>query len=150
MEPNPVQDQSSPPNRILVVDDNRDTRQHSVDLLIDAGYEVESVNDGAAGLNELQTCEFDLVITDNVMPRMTGIEMIAKLHARRLSLPVIMATGFLPTHEFASRPWLIPNATLQRPFSDDDLLASVKQVLHTEESISTSALFHNQRQPPLH
>ena len=73
MEPNPVQDQSSPPNRILVVDDNRDTRQHSVDLLIDAGYEVESVNDGAAGLDELQTCEFDLVITDNVMPRMTGI-----------------------------------------------------------------------------
>jgi CheY-like chemotaxis protein len=134
LEPNPVQEQKNPPNRILVVDDNRDTRQHSVDLLTGAGYEVESVNDGAAGLNELQTCEFDLVITDNVMPRMTGVEMIAKLHARRLSLPVIMATGFLPTHEFAGRPWLMPNATLQKPFSDDDLLASVKRVLQAEES----------------
>jgi CheY-like chemotaxis protein len=134
LEPNPVQEQKNPPNRILVVDDNRDTRQHSVDLLTGAGYEVESVNDGAAGLNELQDCEFDLVVTDNVMPRMTGAEMIAKLHSCRLLLPVIMATGCLPTHEFASKPWLTPNATLQRPFSDEDLLAAVKRVLQAEES----------------
>jgi DNA-binding NtrC family response regulator len=123
----------NPTNRILIVDDERDTRQHSVDLLTDAGYEVESVNDGTAGWNELQNCEFDLVITDNVMPRMSGIEMIAKLHSCRLLLPFIMATRYLPTHEFASKWWLIPNATLQRPFSDDDLLATVKRVLHTEE-----------------
>jgi DNA-binding response OmpR family regulator len=133
LAPNLVRDQRNPPNRILVVDDNRETRQHSVDLLTDAGYEVESVNDGAAGWNELQDCEFDLVITDNVMPRMTGMEMIAKLHSCRLLPPVIMATGCLPTHEFAGKPWLIPNATLERPFSDEDLLATVKRVLHTEE-----------------
>jgi DNA-binding response OmpR family regulator len=129
--------QMNPRQRILVVDDNSETRQLSIDLLTDSGYEVESVNDGAAGWEALQDCEFDLVITDNVMPRMTGIEMIAKLYSTRLSLPVIMATGHLPTHEFASKPWLTPDATLQRPFSSDDLLATVKRVLRTDEDNKT-------------
>jgi hypothetical protein len=42
-----------------------------------------------------------------------------------------MATGILPTHEFASKPWLKPDATLQRPFSNDDLLETVRNVLRT-------------------
>lgn len=123
----------NPPICILVVDDEPDTRHHTVDLLTKAGYEVVSANDGAAGLDELQTWDFDLVITDNVMPRMTGIEMMAKLYACRLLPSVIMATGQVPTHEFTSKPWLTPNATLQRPFSDEDLLATVRRVLHAEE-----------------
>ena len=99
-----------------------------------SGYQVEGVKDGVEGLEELLTCDYDLVITDNTMPRMTGIQMIAKLYAARLSLPVIMATGQLPVHEFASRPWLTPDATLQRPFSNDDLLATVKKVLRADDS----------------
>ena len=46
---------------------------------------------------------------------------------------LIMATGHLPMHEFASKPWLTPDAMLQRPFSEDDLLATVKRVLRTDE-----------------
>jgi DNA-binding response OmpR family regulator len=132
-----AREQMNPPHRILVVDDNSKTRQLSIDLLTGSGYEVESVNDGAAGWEALQDCEFDLVITDNVMPRMTGVEMIAKLYSTRLTLPVIMATGHLPAHEFASKPWLTPDAMLQRPFSNDDLLATVKRVLRTDESNKT-------------
>jgi DNA-binding response OmpR family regulator len=129
----PVRAQMNSPHRILVVDDNNYTRQLNLDLLAHAGYDVEGVKDGAAGWEALKNCEFDLVITDNVMPRMTGIEMIAKLYSTRLSPPIIMATGHLPMHEFASKPWLTPDAMLQRPFSEDDLLATVKRVLHTDE-----------------
>ncbi len=124
-------------HHILVVDDNQDTRQASLDLLTASGYQAEGVKDGVEGLEELLTCDYDLVITDNQMPRMTGIQMIAKLYAARLNLPVIMATGQLPTHEFASRPWLTPDATLQRPFSSDDLLATVRRVLHTDDRNQT-------------
>lgn len=129
----PVRRQMNSPHRILVVDDNNDTRLLNIDLLARAGYDVEGVKDGAAGWEALQNCEFDLVITDNVMPRMTGIEMIAKLYSTRLSPPIIMATGQLPAHEFASKPWLTPDAMLQRPFSEADLLATVKRVLRTDE-----------------
>src|SRR5664279_651698 len=121
------------PQRILVVDDDSDTRQLSVDVLAGSGYDVEAAKDGAAGWEALQDNDYDLVGTDNKMPRMTGIEMLEQLRSARMSLPVIMATRSLPMHEFARKPWLTPDAMLQRPFSNDDLLATVKKVLHTDD-----------------
>jgi DNA-binding response OmpR family regulator len=120
-------------HRILVVDDDSDVRQFSVDVLVGSGYNVEAVKDGADGWEALQTGNYDLVITDNKMPRMTGIEMIEKLRSARMAVPVIMATRNLPTHEFARNPRLKPDATLQRPCSNDDLLGAVKKILHTED-----------------
>jgi two-component system, OmpR family, alkaline phosphatase synthesis response regulator PhoP len=128
--------QSTPSRHILVVDDDKDVRQLSIDVLVDAGYEVESAQDGAAGWDALQSNDYDLIITDNKMPRMTGIEMLEKLRAARMALPVIMATSHLPTHEFISKPWLRPDATLQRPFTNDDLLETVRRVLRTDDNYS--------------
>jgi len=116
--------------RILVVDDDHDTRQLSVDVLVEAGYNVESARDGAAGWEEIQVRHYDLIVTDNHMPRMTGIEMIAKLRSAFMTVPVVMATGALPTNVIVLNPWLKPDASLQRPFSNDDLLAVVKKILH--------------------
>ena len=126
---------TNPPSRILVVDDDSDTRQLSVAVLSGSGYEVEAVLDGAAGWEALQSNIYDLVITDNKMPRMTGLEMIGKLRSARMMLPVIMATRHLPLNEFARKPWLKPDATLQRPFSNDDLLETVNKVLSTTGSV---------------
>jgi DNA-binding response OmpR family regulator len=125
----PIRGQTNLPQRILVVDDDRGTRQLSVDVLTDFGYDVEGATDGAAGWEALQNSNYDLVITDNKMPRMTGLEMIEKLRSARMTLPVIMATRYLPTDEFVRRPWLKPDAALERPFSGDALLATVKNVL---------------------
>ena len=122
-----AQTYSSP--RILLVDDDRDVRQLNVDMLTASGYDVEDVPDGAAGWQALQANHYDLVITDNQMPRMTGLEMIEKLRAARIGTPVIMATGNVPAHEFVRKPWLKPEATLQRPFTLNDLLETVKHVL---------------------
>jgi DNA-binding response OmpR family regulator len=130
----PTRGQMNPTHRILVVDDNCDTRQLSIDALVGSGYDAEGVTDGVAGWEALQTYDYDLVVTDNKMPRMTGVEMIGKLRSANIAVPVIMATGALPMDEFARRPWLKPDAMLQRPFSDDDLLASVKNVLGADDS----------------
>jgi DNA-binding response OmpR family regulator len=129
----PTQGHADPPFRILIVDDDFESRQFSVNLLIASGYEAEGVNDGAAGWEALQTYDYDLVITDNHMPRMTGLEMIEKLNSARMTIPVIMATGKLPMDEFARRPWLKPDAMLQRPFASDDLLGMVRNVLGTDD-----------------
>ena len=128
----PRQYPTNSPKRILVVDDDSDTRQLSVDVLVGSGYDVDAVIDGAAGWEALQNASYDLAITDNKMPRMTGIEMIEKLRSARMTLPVIMATGHLPLNEFTRRPWLKPDATLQRPFSNDDLLETVQKVLRPD------------------
>jgi CheY-like chemotaxis protein len=120
-------------HRILVVDDNSDVRQLTVDVLAGSGYDVDAAQDGAAGWEAIQARGYDLIITDNQMPRMTGIEMIEKLRSACIISRVIMATGHLPVFEFARKPWLKPDAALQRPFSNDELLATVKKVLHTDE-----------------
>jgi DNA-binding response OmpR family regulator len=130
----PTRGQMNPTHRILVVDDNCDTRQLSIDALVGSGYDAEGVIDGVAGWEALQTYDYDLVVTDNKMPRMTGVEMIGKLRSANITVPVIMATGNLPMDEFARRPWLKPDAMLERPFSDDDLLATVKNVLGPDDS----------------
>lgn len=128
-----IQRRMNPSRRILVVDDNSDTRQLSVDVLVGSGYHVEHAKDGAAGWDAfLAGNHYDLVVTDNNMPNMTGIEMIARLRSACITVPIIMATEHLPAHEFARKPWLTPQATLQRPFSNDDLLKAVKKVLGTD------------------
>jgi DNA-binding response OmpR family regulator len=125
--------QKTPSRRILVVDDDRDSRQLKTDLLTSSGYQVETANDGAAGWEALRTHDYDLVITDDHMPKMTGVEMIEKLYLSHKTVPVIMATGSLPTDAFVRRPWLKPEATLQKPFTIRDLLKVISNVLGADD-----------------
>jgi DNA-binding response OmpR family regulator len=129
----PTPDQTHSPHCILVVDDDGDNRHLIVEVLTGSGYEVEGAKDGAAAWKALQINDYDLIITDNKMPKMTGIEMIEKLRSARKTVPVIMATGILPSHEFERKPWLRPDATLQKPFSNDELLATVRNVLRADD-----------------
>ena len=122
-----------------MVDDDNELRQFSVDLLSASGYHAEGVKDGAAGWEALQVKKYDLVVTDNKMPNMTGVEMIALLRSARMTVPVIMATGILPLKEFALKPWLKPDAMLQRPFPSDDLLNTVKEVLRADDGNDSGA-----------
>lgn len=129
-----VRVQTQLPLRILLVDDDNATRQFGLNALARAGYDVAVVKDGAAGWEALQAGSYALIITDNKMPRMTGIEMIEKLRAAGMSIPVIMATGHFPTHEITLKPWLKPEATLLRPFSNEALLEAVNKVLRPDDS----------------
>jgi two-component system, cell cycle sensor histidine kinase and response regulator CckA len=129
--------------RILVVDDDISIRQLSTEMLIRAGYEVDAAADGAAGWKALQGKSYDLLITDNFMPKVTGIEMVKKLHAAGMKLPVIMATAMLPQEEFVSHPWLQAVTTLLKPFQANLLLSAVKKILTADDGVSESS------QPPV-
>jgi CheY-like chemotaxis protein len=126
--------ENNSPQRILVVDDNHIVRQANLALLASAGYDVDGAKDGAEGWDALQVKHYDLVLTDNTMPRMTGIELIEKLRSSPQTVPVIMATGFLPIFELNRKPWLNPDAAMTVPFSNEDLLATIAKVLKHRES----------------
>jgi DNA-binding response OmpR family regulator len=118
-----------PRHRILVVEDEADLRRLNAEALIHAGYQVAAAADGADGWEALQASNYDLLITDNSMPKVSGIDLLKKLRSARMALPVIMATGTLPEHEFAKSPWLIPDATLIKPYTISELLTTVQTVL---------------------
>ncbi len=70
----------------------------------------------------------------------TGGDLLMKLHAAHLAVPVIMASETLPMDEFKRYPWLVPTATLIKPYTIDDLLRKVRDVLSgTDEARNQAA-----------
>ena len=114
--------------RILVVEDDAAIRRLNTEILTYSGYQVDAAEDGAAAWDALQQNNYDLMVTDNDMPKVTGVELIQKLQAARMALPVIMATGAMP--EFKHHGLLPPAVTLLKPYTFHELLAAVKKVLH--------------------
>ncbi|HEV2436395.1 MAG TPA: response regulator [Verrucomicrobiae bacterium] len=135
----PVQCRTSPPPRILVVEDEPDIRRLNAEVLKSFGYNVDTAEDGEAGWKALRAVRhapesYALLITDHDMPGLTGLALVKKLRAARLALPVIMATGrLLPEDLFTRYGWLQPGAALIKPYSVEQLLGTVQAVLHTAE-----------------
>src|ERR1051325_10009740 len=84
---------TSPPLRILVVEDDTAIRQFSAEVLVRSGYQVDAAEDGAAAWEALYTSSYDLLITDNNMPNVSGVELLKRLRSACMTLPVILATG---------------------------------------------------------
>jgi DNA-binding NtrC family response regulator len=124
-----TQCETSQPRRILVVDDDADIRQLSTDVLLSYGYAVDAAEDGAVGWEALHANRYDLLITDNDMPKISGVELVQKARSEHMALPVILASGAAPAKESNQHPQLQLSATLQKPFTTDELLGTVKKVL---------------------
>ena len=82
--------------RILFVDDEEVLVEMGEDILAELGYEVTSRMNGreALALFKLDPSRFDLVITDQTMPEMTGVELAKEILAIRADMPIIICTGF--------------------------------------------------------
>lgn len=106
-------------------------------ILIRAGYDVNTAKDGADAWNTLNLASYDLLITDNKMPKVTGLELIKKLRYENMMLPVILASGTVPEEELKRHPWLLLDATLTKPFTSAELLEVVKQVLRSADNART-------------
>ena len=130
----PAGNPTNPSHRILVVEDDVAIRQLNANVLACSGYQVAAAEDGAAGWEALHANDFDLLITDHAMPRLTGLELVKKVRFARMTLPVILATGTLPEEELERHPWLQLAATLLKPFSPHQLLETVQAVLRTAAS----------------
>jgi CheY-like chemotaxis protein len=126
------QNEPNPRQCILVVEDDAAIRRVNTEVLTYSGYQVDAAADGAAAWEALQLKNYDLVLTDNDMPNVTGLELIKRIQAASLDLPVIMATGTLPDEHLTQltrcSSWQ-PVLTLLKPYSFDELVEAVKTVL---------------------
>ncbi len=140
----------NPRQHILVADDDPELRRLNTELLRHSGYQVDAAADGAEAWQAIQANNYDLLVTDHQMPKVTGVELLKKLRAARLTLPVIMITGCYPQMEFDQDPELQLEACLLKPYSFDDLLAVVKNVLlaHAGDAAELLPPPNWMRQPP--
>jgi two-component system alkaline phosphatase synthesis response regulator PhoP len=125
----PPQHQPNSRQRIFVVEADPALRLLNTEKLIDSGYQVDAAEDGSVAWDTLQLDSFDLLITDQHLPKLSGVELLHKIHTARISLPVIMATKIIPTWEFALHPWLLPATMLLKPYTFEKLLQTVKNLL---------------------
>ena len=130
----PTPSHQAAPARILVVDDDVVLCLFNAEVLAGAGFEADMAEDGAAGWEAFQTSNYDLVITDNNMPKVSGIELLRKLRSVDKGLPVIMISGAMPTEELSREPELHLAAMLSKPFTSRQLLKTVEHVLAQAEA----------------
>ena len=92
------------------------------------GYQVDAVGQGQAGWEALQARSYDLLITDNRMPELSGAELILRLRSTPMALPVILASGGIVPEHVAAGSLRQPVNALPKPFTSDQLLATVAEV----------------------
>jgi CheY-like chemotaxis protein len=113
------------PLRILAVDDDSLVLFNTAAMLDDMGHVVVEAGSGEEALAALRKENFDLVITDQVMPRMTGVELMQAIEREWPGLPVILATGYaeLPHGVQVKAPML------NKPFTEADLAEVLKAAM---------------------
>ncbi len=122
----PEADVTVPGARILLVEDDPRVRTATVGALEDLGYDPVSCSGGAEAMRLFVGEDFDLVISDVVMPEMTGPELIRELHARRPDIAVLFVTGFVGDGETDD---LVGHELLRKPFTVAALASAVAVAL---------------------
>ena len=104
-----------------------------------SGYKVQTAIHGAEAWKALELRNYDLLITENVMPYVTGMQLLKHLRSRGLTMPVIMASKTSPAKELKLHPGLRLEAALRKPVTSDKLLQTVKNVLQTLKASPSAA-----------
>ena len=113
---------------ILVVDDDPLIAMSTVDMLEDLGHVVIEAHSGQRALEIIDgRGDIDLMMTDQAMPGMTGIQLAEIVRSKRPELPVLLATGYtdLPASKLANLP------RLAKPYQQAQLQAEIEKLLDT-------------------
>ena len=130
---------SAPPRgrgeKVAVIDDDENVAMLIRIALAHSGYDVELMTDARACLEILlaRPDAFALVVTDQTMPLMTGLELVEALRAHTLQTPVLILSGYSDTRDDLLRPELGRVGFLAKPFVLDDLLEHVHAALRPPE-----------------
>ncbi len=118
---------------VLVIDDDESLRRVMEYHLREEGYRVVSAVDGRTGLARFQDEPVDLVLTDIRMPKMDGMELLARLKAMQPELPVVILTAHGTIDSAVEAMKIGAFDYLTKPFSRDQLKGAVRKALEVGE-----------------
>jgi PAS domain S-box-containing protein len=122
--------------RVLLVDDDRAVLAVCRELLELLGYDVLPASDPHSALERFKDDpeRFDAVVTDQTMPKMTGIELAEALVRIRASIPIVLTTGFAEADVLDRRQRLPIAEVVSKPYSLEELGAALSRALHRGRS----------------
>jgi hypothetical protein len=119
---------------VLVVDDESAVRRFAIRTLEREGYSAFEARDGAEALELVQkgTTTFHVVVSDIVMPRLNGVELMRALALSHPDLPVLLMSGYA-AGALTDMGIAAPCAILPKPFPPDRLLEEVRRCLSSRK-----------------
>jgi CheY-like chemotaxis protein len=121
--------------RILFVDDDEMLASLGEQLLTASGYQIVAMTDSIEALKLFSTNSerFDLIITDQTMPELTGKDMIQELKKIRADIPTILCTGFSNKIDEELAKQLGIDAFMMKPIDLPNLLQTIRRVLEKKK-----------------
>ncbi len=125
--------------RILVVEDNRQLVDTLKRGLEENGYVVDTATDGESALEKAASREYDLLLLDRMLPRVSGDEVCRRIRGEGSTLPILMLTARVTVGERVSGLDLGADDYLTKPFVFAELLARMRALLRRPQA-TTPAL----------
>ena len=114
--------------KVLVVDDEDILRMLLTDTLEFEGFQVEEAEDGVEALEKIQSNQYDAILLDYMMPRMTGLELLERLQPLELATPIIMLTAKAQQADQDAALAKGASYFMPKPFSPNELVKLVKSL----------------------
>lgn len=126
--------------RILFVDDEKSVMAMATSILTKLGYKVSSFTDPQTALDAFIKApfRFDLLVTDQTMPKMTGVTLAKRAKAVRPDIPVLLCTGYSQTVSAEEAKGLGIEGYIMKPFVKKDLAAAIRKALGKREEASAT------------
>lgn len=124
----------NPAKTILLADDDENLRRVLEYQLTEAGYNVTTAADGARALEIFSSEDFDGVITDLRMPKLSGLEFLEKIKAVNSEIPVIVITAFGEVETAVAAMKAGAFDYINKPFNRDEILLTLKRALNFSET----------------
>jgi len=131
--------------KILIVDDDREFRNHLIEVLKEEGYRMDSASSTKEAYEKLSAVEFDIVLLDYMMPKQSGIDAIYEIKRLRPKIKVIMITAFASIENAIDVIKKGASDYISKPFKIDNLLLAIRRVLEEakfEEGVKKMDLDH--------
>ena len=127
----PTPERAEGHERILLIDDEVAVVRATKDLLENLGYEVEAFTQPASALHQFQQPgrAFDVIVTDNLMPDMTGLELADAIRASNPSIPIVLMSGYVDD-KADHNPAI--TVTISKPTSGRELSSLIQRVIHKQ------------------
>jgi len=124
-----LQDNNGAKERILVVDDERDLVDFCLKVLSLKGYEALGTTSGPQALDLARQQHFDLLLTDVMMPEISGLDLLARIRTTTPDIAAVVITGYGTIDMAVKALRAGARDFVTKPFAIDDLVASIKHAL---------------------
>ncbi|WP_413580955.1 response regulator [Bdellovibrio sp. HCB288] len=122
---------TSPIGRLLIIDDEEDLREVLTAILEDSAEKIDTAANGIEGIEKLKHHHYDAILSDEKMPKKSGLEVLKWMRENGIQTPFIMHTGYGQKDIIQEAQNLGVFALIDKPWNEKKLIETVKTALQT-------------------